>query len=275
VTSQELETRPTGELEELWKYAKALATAGTLPKAYRNSPGDILLAMEYGKALNLPSVATVMQSVHVIDGRPSMSAELMAALCRRAGHQVRIAGDSSQGTCVIVRRDDPEFAYRVTFTLEDARQAKLIPAKAGSGWANYPKAMLIARAISACCRQACSDVLAGVAYTQEELTQGAVVDTTDLGIGRTVDATLDVVAPEAPTAPPEPAQERPAPRPVAEDNREAWTDSWMAALDDAKRRQDLSDITDLANRAGDAGQDYLVDTARAAWLDVQGQLADA
>ena len=92
--------------QEAWRFAQALSTAGMLPKEYRDKPGNVLLAMEYGRALALP-VATILTSVHVIDGRPSMSAELMQALIRRAGHRIRITGDGRSASCAIVRKDEP------------------------------------------------------------------------------------------------------------------------------------------------------------------------
>lgn len=271
MTSAELERRPQSDLQEQWGYAKALATAGTLPKAYRDKPGDVLLAMAYGQALGL-HVTNVFTSVHIIEGRPSMSAELMQALIRRAGHTIRTKGDARQATCVIIRRDDPEYPYTVTWTLDDARTAKLIPAKPDSGWAKYPGAMLLARAVSACARQACADVLAGVSYTPEELGE------------RTVDALpappLDVPQgttgrPERPpvtTAPPVGVDDTSA----AQDNAEQWQQDWMVDLAQATEERDLAAITALGNSALTSG---LVDAqpmaamARDAWAAVQAQLA--
>jgi hypothetical protein len=299
MTSSELERRPQSDLQAQWGYAKALATAGTLPKAYREKPGDVLLAMAYGEALRL-HVTNVFTSVHIIDGKPSMSSELMQALIRREGHRIRTKGDAQSATCVIVRKDDPDYAYTVTWTLADARQAKLIPAKPDSGWAKYPGAMLLARAVSACARQACADVLAGVSYTPEELsTNGAMVDA--------LSTPAPVRAPEGPRAPvgypdaldgtteaPERPQERPAPpaggddtrpRPpypesvsMADEQAQQWQQAWLVDLDQAQEANDLEAITQLGNKALTSG---LVDAlpmaaqAREAWLEVQARLADA
>src|SRR6478752_104360 len=152
-------------LSEQWKYAQALAQAGLLPKQYRDSPGDVLLAIAYAESLDLP-VAQIFTGIHVIEGRPSMSAELMGALVRRAGHRIRMSGDSTTASAEIVRRDDPEFTYRATFTLDDAKAAGLMGKDV---WKKYPAAMLLARAVSAVCRAGAADVLAGVSYVPEEL----------------------------------------------------------------------------------------------------------
>lgn len=150
-----------------WKYAQVLATAGLLPRQYRDSPGDVLLAMEYARSLTLP-LAQIFVGIHVIDGRPSMSADLMQALVRRAGHGVVIETREDAARCTITRGDDGSTTV-ATFTEQDARRAGLIPGKPGSNWARYPQDMLVARAVSRACRRAAADVLAGVAYTPEEL----------------------------------------------------------------------------------------------------------
>ena len=154
-----------GHLSEQMRYAQALAAAGLLPPAYRRQPANVLLAMEYAKALNIP-VMTAIQGVHVIDGKPSASAGLISALVRKAGHRLRVTGDDTRAVCEIVRHDDPDFTFRAEWTLDRAKAAKLL----GKGtWQQYPSAMLKARAITECARDACPEALSGVAYTPEEL----------------------------------------------------------------------------------------------------------
>src|SRR5438477_3091943 len=53
----------------------------------------------------------------------------------------------------------------IGFTIEDARQAKLV--KPGSGWEKFPDAMLRARAISKALRMIAPEVVAGV-YLPDE-----------------------------------------------------------------------------------------------------------
>jgi hypothetical protein len=261
--SSELERRTGSELADKLQFAKALATATTLPPAYRNKPGDVLLGMEYADALGIPRVM-VFTSIHVIDGTPSMSAELMSGLVRKAGHSIRIRGDNGEATCVIVRKDDPDFAYSVTFTMADARQAKLVPAKPDSGWTKYPRAMLRARAISECCRQACADVLAGVSYTPDEL---GVRD-------RPSEAYVDAVrSPDADV----PLTDVPLPT-QADANEASWVDAWQIDLAQAVEQQDLGLITELGNKALNAPLarvNELIDQARTEWTNVRDQLAAA
>lgn len=154
-----------GHLSERMKYAQALASADLLPAAYRRKPANVLLAMEYGHALGLDTV-TAIQSVHVIEGKPTASSQLIAALVRRAGHRLRVTGDDKHAIAEIVRSDDPEFTFRSEWSIARAQAAGL----AGKGvWKQYPAAMLKARAITEVARDGCPEALAGVAYTPEEL----------------------------------------------------------------------------------------------------------
>lgn len=175
--------RPGGALSlahmtpaDAWRFAEALAGSGMLPKQYQGKPASVLWALEYGRAIGL-DVITTTQSVHVIQGRATASADLMASLTRRAGHRMRISGDDQRAEVVIIRADDPEFEFRVEWTVQRAQRAKLL---GKDTWQQYPAAMLRARAISECVRMACPEVLHGSIYTPEEI--GARVDAEGLPV---------------------------------------------------------------------------------------------
>ena len=159
-------------LPALIDYSKALAASDLLPVEYRGKPANVLVAIEYGKALDLAPMAAI-QGITVIKGKPTASAALMAGLVRRAGHILRVTGNDKRAECTIIRADDPEFEFKTIWTIERAKQAGLT---SNQTWSKYPDAMLKARAISECARNACSEILAGVQYTSEEL--GAEPDET-------------------------------------------------------------------------------------------------
>jgi hypothetical protein len=153
-------------------YAKHLAQAGLLPKAYQGQPGNVLLAVEMGESLGIPTM-TAISSIHIVDGKPTASAGLMSALVRRAGHRLRVTGDDTHAVAEIVRADDPDFTFRAEWTMDRAKAAGLT----GKGvWKSYPAAMLKARAISEVARDACQEALSGVIYTPEELGAAITVD---------------------------------------------------------------------------------------------------
>lgn len=147
-------------------YARKLAASELLPKAYVGKPANVLLAAEYGRSIGLDPV-TAIQMTHIVQGKPTASAQLVGALVRRAGHKLRVKGDALTATCKIVRADDPEFTFEVTWTMDRAKKAGLLK---NPVWGNFPEAMLKARAITECARDACPEVLAGIAaYTAEEV----------------------------------------------------------------------------------------------------------
>lgn len=164
---------PRSSLAEKITYASKLADADLLPAAYRKKPGNILLAIEMGESIGVPAI-TAINLIHVIEGKPSASSALISALVRRAGHRLRVTGNDQQATAQIVRCDDPDFTFSATWTLDRAKAANLT----GKGpWKSYPAAMLKARAITECARDACQEALCGVQYTPEEL--GADVDSNE------------------------------------------------------------------------------------------------
>lgn len=158
-------------LQDKVAYAERLAGASLLPKQYQKQPANVLLAMEMGDAMGIPPIQAINE-IHVIEGKPSASANLIGAMVRRAGHKLRVQGDDQSATAQIIRADDPDFTFEVTWTLERAKQAGLMSGK--NNWAKYPAAMLKARAITEVARAATPDALYGVIYTPEEL--GAVVN---------------------------------------------------------------------------------------------------
>ena len=152
--------------------ARLMADSTMLPKAYQKQPANLLFAFEYADALGIPRI-NALTSIHVIDGKPTASADLIAALVRRAGHKMRIEGDETYAEATIIRADDPEYVPRpIRWDEQRARKAGLWTRK--GPWQQYPGAMMRARAITEAARMWASDALYGVVYTPEEI--GALVD---------------------------------------------------------------------------------------------------
>lgn len=152
-------------LSERMEYAKVLSEALIIPKAFQKRPADILVAVEYGRALGIEPIVA-LREINVINGTPALSALMMAALAREAGHKVRTTGDSKSATCVIVRKDDPDFDHSATWDEQKARDAGLW----GRGhWGKDSGTMLKWRAIAECVRFACPEVLGGLKYSVDEV----------------------------------------------------------------------------------------------------------
>jgi hypothetical protein len=147
--------------------AETLARSRLVPSALRGKTDDVLLIVMVGRELAIPPVMA-LSKVHVVEGKPTLAAETMRALVKRAGHRFKVKHRSpSEATVWGLRKGDhPEDFEEVTWTLEMARQAGLANKDV---WKKYPTDMLVARATSALCRSLFPDVLMGVSYTPEEM----------------------------------------------------------------------------------------------------------
>lgn len=182
--------------------------AGTefVPSGLRNRPEAVVAAMLTGVELGLPPM-TALSKIHVVDGRPSIAAELMRALVLNAGHELWIEESSNTKVTLGGRRKGSEHATRITWTIDDARKAGL---ERKNNWAKYPRAMLTARATSELCRMLFADVLAGISYSVEEVRDGFDLEADDETFSAPADLEdLDGRPADVPPAP-EPSTKRTA-----------------------------------------------------------------
>lgn len=153
------------EWDTLWTQAEALARSGVVPAAVRGKPADLMVIFLTGRELQVPPMMA-LGKIHVIEGKASMSSELMVALVLRAGHAFEYLEQSAQRAAVRVRRRGSDRWSEFEFTMEDAARAGLD--KKGT-WKSYPRAMLAARVASMACRAMFPDVMMGVSYVPEEM----------------------------------------------------------------------------------------------------------
>lgn len=154
-------------LNEQMDWSKAAAVSDILPTAYRNKPGNILVAVNYGASMGLQPAESLYR-IHVIEGKPTMSAELIAAQVRKHGNKLHIYKDYEHMsvTAEIIRSDDPDFKFRETRNMEWAKRMGLAGKK---NWVKDPMTMLKWRAITAVAREACPECLYGAGYTPDEM----------------------------------------------------------------------------------------------------------
>lgn len=194
------------DLAAAMDYAKSLAPSDLLPVAYRGKPANVLLAVETGRALGIPPVQAINQ-VHIINGTPALSANLMRALVMRAGHTFRITGDENSATATIIRRDDPGFEHTATWDLARAKKADLL-GNPKSNWGKHPAAMLKARATAEVCRNAAADVLMGFEYTEDEVMEAQpAIPVAAKRPGDSIRAAVGIAATDVVDADPEPPAE--------------------------------------------------------------------
>lgn len=169
--------------------AERLARSAFVPVAFRGKPDELLACILTGHEMGLAPMAA-LRGIHVIEGRPSISAELMRAMVLRAGHDVWTEEASGSRVTLCGRRAGSSEVTRVTWTLDDARRANLAGKQ---NWTRYPRAMLLARATSELVRLLFPDVVS-IGYTPDEVASGE-----DVAGG--FDPVAAEVVPDAPAAP--------------------------------------------------------------------------
>ena len=152
------------DLDEAMRFADMLAGSSIVPKDYIGKPGNCLVAIQWGMELGLQPMQA-MQSIAVINGRPSLWGDAMLALVKAhpAFEWIKEECDGSAAICTIKRRGEPEVVQ--SFSMEDAKLAGLT-GKLGP-WTQYPKRMLQMRARGFALRDAFPDALRGVVSAEE------------------------------------------------------------------------------------------------------------
>ncbi len=151
-------------LAEAMEFAGMMSKSSIVPKDYQNNPGNILVAIQWGMEIGLQPLQS-MQSIAVINGRPSIWGDAMLALVRSSGllESINEEVTDSKAVCTIKRRGEQEVVRE--FSMQDAKQAGL-SGKQGP-WAQYPKRMLQMRARAFALRDVFPDVLRGVHVAEE------------------------------------------------------------------------------------------------------------
>lgn len=159
-----------------WSQIKEMGAAahrsGMLPSAIKNAEAAAIVGLKAFE-LGIPLMEGFAH-IHVINGKPTISRELMQTLVTQNIKGAVIdyveLRDTKTGEFLGFRAEGQRPGRKPaswTFTLDDARKAKLLN-KPGP-WQEYPQAMCLNRAISALCRAYFPDGLRGCSYTPEEL----------------------------------------------------------------------------------------------------------
>jgi hypothetical protein len=163
------------------QWGESAIRSGMLPSGIKSKEAAALIILK-GRELGL-SFMTSIANIHVINGKPTMSAELIQGLARRnlPGLTINIL-ESTKDVAKIefIRPEKGSKPFVQTFTLDEANSAKLTSKDV---WKSYPAAMLWSRAVTAGLRKVCPEALMGISYTPEEMganvnESGDVIETT-------------------------------------------------------------------------------------------------
>lgn len=156
--------------------AHVLHASGMAPRDF-NNPQKICVAIMHGLEVGMPPMMA-LQTIAVVNGRPSLFGDGALALVRASGLLHQIAEEMERegpmdpkdpwkgayASCTVKRTDDPK-ARNFKFSVSDAKRAGLW-GKSGP-WTQYPKRMLAMRARAYALRDVFPDVLRGLRFAEE------------------------------------------------------------------------------------------------------------
>jgi hypothetical protein len=149
---------------DIWDFAQTAIDSGLLPSGIK-SPAAAFVIIATGLELGLSPMQS-LRGVHVIEGKPVLSAALAMALalqhplCR----YFTLIESSAKGATFETQRGEAS-PVRKTWTIEDATRAGLTTKTI---WQKYPMAMLEARCLAALARSVYPDTFFGVYIGDEE-----------------------------------------------------------------------------------------------------------
>lgn len=156
--------RPTS-LEGAMSFAEKIKDSDMLPAHFKKLPANIAVAMISGMELGFGPMAA-LRAIHMIEGRPTLSAEALVALTRVSPvcEYFQLKESTNQkATYVTKRRGNPE-STTLTFTIDDARVLGVLEK---ANWKKSPAAMLRARCASGLVHAEYQDVSLGLRSTEE------------------------------------------------------------------------------------------------------------
>jgi len=173
--------------EVMRSQAAMLVTTGFLPSAVK-TPEQAVAIILTGREVGIPTMAA-LNTINVIQGKPTISPQLMLALIYRSKQAELIEVEESTDTrCIVNMKRVGQPAHKETFTIGDAQrittteyvngEKKSIRLADKYNWKSMPNTMLRWRAIAACARIVFPDIILGL-YTPEEM--GANVEVNDEG----------------------------------------------------------------------------------------------
>lgn len=187
-------------LSEALHVSQVLVASRLLPRAIQ-TPEAAFAVIATGRELGL-SAMQALRAIHIVEGKPTLSADLMVALVKRSPECVffrMVESSAERATYETQRRGEPS-PTRLGYTIEEAKASG---AATKDNWRKFPAAMLRARAASALARAVYPDLVLGV-YDPDELDvrdTGPVAVPAPVAVPVVVSSAPVAVAVETPAAP--------------------------------------------------------------------------
>src|SRR5882724_10683027 len=191
--SQALQIQGTGM--SLSGLAQVFVQSGFFKDVRQQSQAIVKVLL--GQELGLKPIQSMM-GIHIVEGKPEISAALMAALVKRSGRYDYEVTQHTDAGCEIaffaLKEGQREAIGSSGFTIEDAKRAGLA---SRPNWQHYPRNMCFARALSNGVKWYCGDAIGGLpVYTEQELSDAMSVNgqrpTIDKQTGEVLDPEVEL-----------------------------------------------------------------------------------
>lgn len=156
-------------MDDAERAAKAMSASGFFADTKQASQAIVKILA--GQELGFGPFAS-MTGVAIIQGKPTVGANLMAAAVKRTGKYNYRVIEMTNENCVLAFLENGQEVGRSEFSIDDAKAAGLT---SKDNWRKYPRNMLFARALSNGVRWYAPDIFGGATvYTPDEM--GAVTN---------------------------------------------------------------------------------------------------
>lgn len=200
-------------LSELQQLGDLMSKSGFFSDARQAAQACVKILA--GREMGFPPIAS-MVGISVIEGKPALGANLIAAAMKRGGYAWTVDQRDAKGCRLTVHFRSQKLGTS-EFLEEDARRANLLDKK---NWRTFPRSMYFARAITDAARTYAPEVLAGMpAYTAEELgSENTTEDGSAMETSATQQQTVErrIAEEQQKAAPKKKAVAEPAPAPVVD-----------------------------------------------------------
>jgi hypothetical protein len=163
MTTTALQTIKPDEWSVMQQQATMLVKTGFLPKSI-TTPEQAVAIIMTGRELSIPPMAA-LNTINVIQGKPTVSPQLMLALINRSGQleDMKIETGGEGATCTMKRRLRQPFTARF-----GPAEAKAMGLSGKDNYSKQPATMYQWRAVAMAARAVFPDVILGL-YTPEEM----------------------------------------------------------------------------------------------------------
>lgn len=172
-------TQQLSVMDGMWNIAQKIART-PFANAHGNNPENVFAAFMKGHEVGLQPMQA-LDSIDVIQGKPTLKPETMRALIRSHGHDFEIVEQTAQRYVMRAHRKEwvAERWSTFEFTMAEARDLKL---DGKDNWKKQPAVMLFARCTGKMARAEFADVLKGLSYTPDEILDSITVTATPVSM---------------------------------------------------------------------------------------------